>query len=269
MATLAELEAELIASGVAITPGTLTGKADVASKWNGYLTDGETKLTQAQKALQDAQNLQRVIDENIASNGLNETNMAQLRASNAAMSAALAEVKKAGFTGITIPDFQVSSPASTNPIDDLKKLIVSGFTTAGQMQNVATRYMRATGQPLPDDPTALADEAAARRLDPAVWADQKYGLTALEHKKQADATATHEASIAAKAVAAYKEANPSTAGNPELNGGGESRHSNIPKVSVSDAKSVRELASMPERQKIAVMMKRSIEANSQATRGVA
>lgn len=268
MPSLAELESELIASGVKIAPGTLTGKAEVAAKWDGYFIEGDTKLAAANKALTDAQNLQRVIDENIAANGLNETNMAQLRASNAAMSAALAEVKKAGFSGINIPEFQTTAPANTDPMADLKGLIVKGFTTAGQMQNVATRYQRVFGKPMPDDPTALADEAAARRLDPAIWGEQKYGFAAAEHKAQETATAAHEAQIAERAVAKYKEDHPLTAGNPELNGGGDSRYPNVPKVSVSDAKSVRELSVMPERQKIAVLMKRSIEANAQ-TRGAA
>ncbi len=256
MATLSELETEL-----GLAPGTLTAKPEVATKWNGLLTDGETKLAAAQKALTDAQNLQRVIDENIEKNGLNETNIAQLRASNAAMAAALAEVKKAGFTGITIPEFAVTAPANANPLEELKTLIVKGFTTSSQAMDVANRYFRVFGKAMPDNPTALADEAAKHRLDVATYAEQKYGFAAAEQKLQAEATAKRETEIAERAVAKWKEDNPSTVGNAHLQPGVPSDYPAIPKP--REGASVREFAGMTARQKIENSMKRNLEAVAQ------
>ena len=107
MATVEEILAEL-----GITPD--PAKAAVVKKWNTTLSasegDAQTKLAAAQKKMDDAQALQRVIDENIRTAGLTETNVAQLQANNAALTAANAslvaaveEIKKQGFTGLNIP----------------------------------------------------------------------------------------------------------------------------------------------------------------------
>lgn len=253
--TVEEILADL---GVTVDPA----KAANVAKWNGTLSttqqEAAQKMEAAQKALTDAQNLQRVIDENIAANGLNEANMAQLRASNAALAAALAEVKKAGFSNITIPDFNVGVPATANPIDELKSLIVKGFTTSSQLQNIAIRHQRIFGKPLPDDPTALADEAAARRMEPAAWAEQKYGFAAAEQRAQADAAKAHDEAIAAKAVKDWQEAHPLTTGHPDLNGG---LPSNYPAISaVRETKSVAEFSRLPAREKIKDSMQRVTQA---------
>ena len=72
--------------------------------------------------MEDAQALQRVIDENIRTAGLTETNMAQLQANNAALTAALAsrdaaieEIKKQGFTGLNIPALPALHAACERP----------------------------------------------------------------------------------------------------------------------------------------------------------
>jgi len=253
MPSLAELETEL-----GLAAGTLTGKPDVSKKWDGYLNEGETKLSQAQKSLQDAQNLQRVIDDNIAATGLTEANMAQLKASNAALTAALEEVKKQGFNGITIPDFKVHGTTTVDPMKSLEATIVGGFTAMGQTFNVANKYQRVFGKPMPDDPTTLADEARSRKLDVATWAEQKYGFTAAEQKATQESAQKRDAEIAAKAVAEYKEKNPSVAGHPELNGGLPSNYPAMPKP--REANTVREFSSMNARQKIAEGMKRATQA---------
>lgn len=243
--------------GVTLDPA----KADAAKGWNGKLstleTDATQKLADAQKQLEDAQALQRVIDENIAANGLTEANMAQLRANNAALTAALAEVKRAGFTGISIPDLPNPQPAK-DPVDDLKNLIVRGFTNIQQTQNVSARYQRVTGKPLPDDPSVLADEAAARRMDVMAYAEQKYGLTALEQKANTDRLQKERDDYAALKVKEYQDAHPVTTGHPELQPGVPSNYPAIP--APRDGKSLREFAGMSDRQKIADSMKRVTEA---------
>jgi hypothetical protein len=243
---------EEILADLGIPAETIAAKKDNIAAWNGKLTTSATesaqKLADAQKALQDAQNLKHVIDEDIAKNGVNESNLAQLRASNAAMSAALAEVKKAGFTGITIPDFPTTNPAPPDPMANLTTLITNGFTTAGQMQDLSARYFRATGKPLPDNPTALADEAAKRRMDLATWGEQKYGLTAIEQKATADRAQKEKDDYAHAKVEEWKAAHPITNGHPELGAGVPSNFPNIPKP--SDAKGVREMAGKSPMEKI-------------------
>ena len=77
--TVEELIAEL---GVTVDPA----KAGVLKTWNDKFsameTDSQTKLADAQKQLQDAQGLQRVIDDSIRESGLTEANIIQLQANN-------------------------------------------------------------------------------------------------------------------------------------------------------------------------------------------
>ena len=117
--TVEEILADL---GVTLDPA----KAEAAKTWNGKLSaaqgDAQTKLTAAQKQMEDAQALQRVIDDNIRTAGLTETNMAQLQANNAALTAANAaltaaieDIKKQGFSGLNIPALPAITPAAAKP----------------------------------------------------------------------------------------------------------------------------------------------------------
>ena len=106
--TVEEILADL---GATVDPA----KTGNVAKWNTALAQTESgaaqKLADAQKQLKDAQDLQRVIDDNITKSGLTEMNIAQLQANNAALTAALASrdaaiksIKDQGFTGINIPE---------------------------------------------------------------------------------------------------------------------------------------------------------------------
>ena len=247
MATVEEILADL---GVTVDPA----KAANVAKWNGTLSASQAE---AQKKLEDAQALQRVIDENIRTAGLTETNIAQLQASNAAYAAALDAVKKAGFTGITIPDLSVTKPNTADPMETLKSTIVNGFTNIGQTLNEMNRYQRVFGAPIPEDPQTIADKAAASRLSVRDYVEQTYKVSAKEAQIAQEATAKREAEIAAKAVAEYKEKNPSTAGNPNLNGGLPSNYPSMPKP--RDTKSVREFATLSAREKISNAMQRATQ----------
>ena len=236
---------EEILADLGVDPATIASKKDAVASWNGKLT---ASATEAAQKLADAEALHRVIKEDIDKNGINETSMAQLRASNAAMTAALAEVKKAGFTGITIPDFPTNTPPAVNPIDSLKNLIVDGFTRTSQVQDLSARYLRATGKPLPDDPSVLVNEAAARRMDVAAWGEQKYGLTAIETQARAAASQKEKDDYAATKVEEWKAAHPITNGHPELGSGVPSNYPNIPKP--SNAEGVKAMAGKSPMEKI-------------------
>jgi hypothetical protein len=243
---------EELAAEFGIPAETLAAKPDVVKKWNTNFattqSDAATKLAAAEKQLQDAQALQRVIDENIRTAGLTETNIAQLQASNAAYAAALDAVKKAGFTGITMPDLPTTTPAAKDPVADLTGLITKGFTQMGQTLNEMNRYQRVFGSPLPEDPGTIADRAASARLSVRDYMEQTYKVSAKEQENAAAVTAKHEAGLKAKWEEEYKAAHPVTMGHPELGGGVPSNFPNIPKP--SDAKGVAEMAGKSPMEKI-------------------
>ena len=261
MATLAELEREL-----GMEPGSLTGKNPaITAKYDGMLTEAASapqKLADAQAALKTAQDTQAVIDENIRNFGMTETTVAELRASNAALTAANAsyvaameEINKQGFKfeGVNMP-----KPVTTTPPDPLKSLsdtFAQSQATLVQAIDVSNQYARIFGKPMPDTLNALAAEAAQRRLPINAYAEQKYGFSA-EEKKQMDArTATREAEVAAAAVKKYQEEHPNVSGNPNLTPGGPSNYPALPPKMESNK--VREFANMSPKQKMDIAFERA------------
>lgn len=235
-------------------------KADVLKTWNGKLaaleTDAQTKLADAQKQLQDAQGLQRVIDDSIRTSGLTEANVTQLQANNAALKAALdardaaiKTIKDAGFSGLTLPDLPaVNLNPAKDPVKDLTETIMRGFSNMGAVMNEANRYQRVFGAPLPEDPATLADRAAASRLSVHDYMEQTYKVTAKEKELTAAAAQKDKDAYAAQKLEEWKAAHPVTAGHPELGPGVPSNYPNIPKP--SDAAGVREMSGKSPMEKI-------------------
>ena len=251
--TVEEILADL---GVTLDPA----KAEAAKTWNGKLSaaqgDAQTKLTAAQKQMEDAQALQRVIDDNIRTAGLTETNMAQLQANNAALTAANAaltaaieDIKKQGFSGLNIPALPaITQAAAPDPLKTLQETIVKGFTQMGQTVNEMNRYQRVFGAPLPEDPATLADRAANARLSVRDYMEQTYHVTAKEKEIADQRVQKDRDDYAAKKLEEWKAANPVTAGHPDLNGGRPSNYPDIPKP--REAKDIRAFSSMSPMQKI-------------------
>lgn len=246
----------LAALGVEVDPA----KANIVKEWNGKLsaseTDAQKRVAEAQKQIQAAQELQRVIDDNIRTAGLTETNLAQLQANNAALTAANAaltaaieDIKKQGFSGINIPELPKVTPSpAADPMKSLTDLITQGFTQMGQTLNEMNRYQRVFGQPIPEDPATIADRAAKSRLSVHDYMEQTYKISEKERETSAAADQKRLDDYAAKQVEAYKAAHPVTQGHPELGPGVPSNYPNIPKP--RDAKSVREFSQMSPMQKI-------------------
>jgi hypothetical protein len=237
-------------------------KNETLRKWNDKLaaleTDSQTKLADATKALTDAQNLQRVINDSIAASGLTETNMTQLQANNAALTAALAardaaiaEIKKAGFTGLNIPDLPAVNltPDAKDPVKELTDKLMRGFSTMGQTMNEVNRYQRVFGQPVPEDPATIADRAVAAGFkNVRDYMEQTYKVSAKEQTNAAEAEAKKDAAKRAQWEEEYKAAHPVTNGHPELGPGVPSNYPNIPKP--SDATGVKEMAGKSPMEKI-------------------
>jgi hypothetical protein len=247
-----------LASELGIEVSTLQSKPDVVAKWNGYLSEADTKYTQATNAQKDAEtkleavkNEQRVIDENIASFGMTEANVAALRANNAAMEASLKALKEQGFD-VKIPDAPKATPqAEFDPNGfraDVNRTLIEGF-------NVNNRYQRLFGKALPDDVDALAREASQARMSFSQYVAQKYNFAGEEKRQQDVATKAHDEQISAAAVKKYQEEHPVTAGNPDLQRGVASRHPQI--VRQREAGDHKQFANLPARQKISQSVARS------------
>lgn len=258
---------EEILSSLGVTPD--PAKASAIAEWNTKLTASQTeaqqKIADATKQLQDAQALQRVIDENIRTAGLTETNLAQLQANNAALTAALAArdaaietIKKQGFTGLNIPDLpKINEPAPKDAGKELTDLITRGFNQMGQTLNEMNRYQRVFGKALPEDPATIADRAARSNLSVHAYMEQTYGIAGEEQKQAQAAEQKKLDDYSAKKIEEYKAAHPATTGHPELNPGVPSNYPNIPKP--RESQSVREFSALPTRQKIADAMQRAVK----------
>jgi hypothetical protein len=252
---------ETLAADLGLDPKTL--KPEVAAKWNGYLSEADKQYKEAQKLKADAEALQQVIDQNIAGFGVTEANNIQLQAQVEALKAAQKTLEEKYGTKIDLKLPEVGKPAQADPVKSLESLIVQGFTNINQAQAANNRYLALYGKPMPDDPSALADEAAAHRMSVSQWADQKYGF-AKKQKELDEAAFNAKVKAAADAeIAKYKEANPYTAGNPELNGGMPSNHPLMPKP--MEIGKQKEFSGMSAREKVAAMVGRAQERLSQAT----
>jgi hypothetical protein len=251
--TVEELIAEL---GVTVDPA----KSGVLKNWNTKFatleTDSQQKLADAQKQLQDAQGLQRVIDESIRTSGLTEANIAQLQANNAALTAANAaltaaveDIRKQGFTGLNIPDLpKVTPPAAKDPVKQLEETIMNGIGMMGQTMNEMNRYQRVFQSAVPEDPATIADRAMKARLTVHDYMEQTYHVSAKEKELTAAAEQKRLDTYAATKLEEWKAAHPVTNGHPELGPGVASNYPNIPKP--SDAAGVREMSGKSPMEKI-------------------
>lgn len=249
MPSLAELAQEL-----GIPAETLASKADVVQKWDGYFSSADSKIADATKKLEDAQALQRTIDDQIATFGINESTNIQLQANLAAIKAAKETLEQAGVK----LDLKLPEPTKVDADAMFRENVVKGFTQMGQAMSVQNRYYQVFGKPMPDDPVSLSDEAARNRMSLSDYAEKKYGFQSeLQRKSEAELQAKINAGVA-DGVKKWQEEHPSVAGHPEMNGG---LPSNFPKMPAPrDAKDLRSFAGMTAREKIQSAMERANQA---------
>lgn len=242
-----------LATELGIDPATLAAKGEVVAKWNGYLSEADTKYTQATAAqraaeekLEAVQREQQAIDANIASFGMTEANVIALRANNAAMEATLKSLKEGGLD-VNIPAMPAAATPTPGVFDpakfqqDVNATLVAGF-------NANNRYQRLYGKALPDDVDVLAREAAAARQPFDVYVAQKYDFKGEETRQTAAAQTKRDEEIRSAAVKEYQEKNPVTAGHHELQRGVASRH---PQLAAQRQPTDKGFANMSTRQKIA------------------
>lgn len=258
----------VLAAELGIDPATLQAKPDVVAKWNGYLSEADTQYRSAKEMKEDAEaklaaleTENATINTNIEKFGYTEATIAALKANNAAMEASLKELQTQGFD-VKIPT--AVAPAAPKPAEfdpskfqqDVNATLIHGF-------NVMNRYQRLYGKALPEDLDALAREAVAAKKPFQQYVAEKYDFAG-EEKRQSDAAAKkHDEEIAAKAVAEYREKNPITAGNPELQRGVASRYPQV--VKARETGDNKNFANMSAREKIAASVARSRAALSQAS----
>lgn len=254
MPTLAELANEL-----GIDPAVLSAKGDVVTKWNGYLSGADTKYQDATRAqseavekLEQAKREQQVINDQIASFGVTEASVAELRAANAALTAALEEVKKSGFN---VDLSKIPTPrASDNPDPNklLQDKMTQGFSLFGQALKVQNTYQEIYGKPFTGDIEALANEAQRNHMSVFDWAAKTYDFVGERSKRQKAAQEAHDADVSAKAVSKYKEDHPEI---PLGQRGVASRHPQIFKP--RDAATDKTFRNLPAKERIAQSVARS------------
>ena len=166
--TLDNLAAEL-----GIDPATLQAKPEVTAKWNGYLSEADTKYSQATTAQREAkENLEKAerdqteIDRQVLNFGLTEARVAELESANAAYKAALDKAKESGLnidlSGIRQPSAAVTVDPTKALQDQVKR---TGFLPDGRCPpRTDSKYQSVYGKPFVDDPVALVDEAIAARM---------------------------------------------------------------------------------------------------------
>jgi hypothetical protein len=249
---------DVLAQELGIDPETLKAKSDVVSKWNGYLTQADSQYREAKDALEQAKRDQTAIDEQIQKFGVSEARIAELQTSNAALAAAMAEVKKQGLNVDMsgIPQPQV--PAAADPIKTVDQLMRSNFANMGAAMQVQTRYQAVFGKPFADDPVRLIDEAAAARMPVQQYAEQKYKFQEEQNRQsQAEMQRKIDEGISA-GVTKYKEEHPVEKGNPSLAKGLASKHPQVFKPRTGDE--ARSFRSMSPRDRIASSVARAREA---------
>ena len=116
----------------------------------------------------------------------------------------------------------------------------------GKAMKVQARYQSVFGKPFADDPVALVDEAIANRMDVEAYAERKYNFAAESQRQAKEAADKHDAEVAAKAVAKFREDNPILPGHERR--GMASQHPQVMKPkTVADTKS---FMGMSPRQKL-------------------
>lgn len=260
---------DTLAQELGIDPATLAAKGDVVAKWNGYLSEADTKYTAATAAQKDAeaklaavQSENDTINANIEKFGYTEANIAALKANNAAMEASLKELQTQGFD-VKIPTNTAPAaptPAAFDPAkfqQDVNSTLIKGF-------NATNRYARLYGgAPIPDDLDALAREAVAARKEFSQYVAEKYDFAGREKALAAETQKKHDDEVRAAAVKEYQEKNPVTAGNPDLQRGVASKYPQV--VKARETGDNRKFANMSAREKIAASVARSRAALSQAS----
>lgn len=260
---------EALATELGIDPATLQAKPDVTAKWNGYLSEADTKYREASQAKTDADaalkrldDEQKAINEQIEKFGLTEARYDALAANYAAMEAQLKVFKEKGYD-VNLPTATPAAPV----VDPQKKIetdMRTGFSQMGAAMRVQSRYQAIYGKPFIDDPVKLIDEAIAARMPVEQYAEQKYKF-AEETQRQSAAELQRKINEGVEAgVNKYKEEHPITQGNPDLHPGRASRSPYVMKS--SDTPDLKKFANLSSREKIAASVGRTVAAlKSQAS----
>lgn len=252
MPSIAELATEL---GLDVA----TFKPEAVAKWNGYLTDADAQYKTAKELkeasegnLRQVQQEQTEINKYIEQYGASETTRAALEANLAAYKAVVENLKTQGIN-VDVPAL-TTIPAAGNPTKptttfDAKEFSGRMGNLVAQITNLSNKHLALYGKPFPDDVDQLGAKAQAAGKSLYDYAAEKYDFAGEEKRKSEAASKAHDEKIAADAVKKYQDANPNVAGNPFMNGGGDSRSPQILKR--HDTKDLREYANLSPREKIA------------------
>ena len=231
---------------------------EVVTSLTGYAADADTRLSAAEKALLEANDLKTTLDSYTESEIVPKlTRAAEIETKLAAYEAAVAKAKEQGFN-IELPNLPGGNPPAAVPgsparggnvapgFDPAKFQNVVGSVIA-QVADVSNEYQRLYGTPMPDNFESLAAEAERMHKPIFQYAAEKYKFA---DRKQQKAQEIKDAELKAAREAGKQEAAKEFAerggNNPNLRRGVDSRFPQVKRTT----EEVANIRNMPDRQRI-------------------
>lgn len=219
---------------------------EVVTALTGYVADADTKLqtaatesTKAEEARRQAELERQEINNYVENYGTSLTKMASVEAKNQALVSYIKTLKDKGFD---IPvELMAGDPAAKpvvpgspavggNVFDPVKfrgevGVVMSEFLDSNN------EHIRLYGTPIPDNSTALAEEATRARKPIGQYIGEKYGF-ATKRKENETAAFNKRVDDRAKEIDADRQRRiaEETGSNPNLRTGESSRNSFVPKL---------------------------------------
>lgn len=241
MATVAEL---LKAAGIADDVAAGLPK-EVVTALTGYVSEADTKLqtatqeaTKAEEARRQAELERKEINDYVENYGTSLTKMATVEAQNKALIATLESLKTQGFDvkipGVTGSDPKPVVPGSpavgANALDEGKILGRVGDVMS-QWLDANNEHIRLYGTPIPDNSTAIAEEASRARKPIGQFISERYNFAAKRKEREDAAFNTRvDNEVKSKLEEEHRKLAEESGSNPNLRPGESSRNSFVPKI---------------------------------------
>jgi len=222
--------------------------AEAVTALTGYVSDADTKLTSAQQAEAQAAELKRITElekkevldyvENYG-NKLRETSSIQAKYDAAV--AQLKSLREQGFTVDLPSDTPAANPAvpgspavGGNALDENAILGKVG-SVMSQWLDANNEHIRLYGTPIPEQSTALAEEARQARKPIGQYIAEKFKFKAKQDEQQKAAfQKTVDEQVAAKLAEKERKLAEERGSNPNLRPGEPSRASLVTKIKSED-----------------------------------
>lgn len=219
---------------------------EVVTALTGYVSEADTKLQTASQEAQKAEEARRQaelerkeINDYVENYGTSLTKMASVEAKNEAMATYIKKLKADGFA---VPDELIGgepakkaavpgSPAEGANVLDEGKILGRVGDVMSQWLDANNEHIRLYGSPIPDNSTAIADEASRARKPIGAYISEKYKF---ETKRKEKADLEYKTRVDNEVKSRLEEERRKMAeesgSNPNLRTGESSRNSFVPKI---------------------------------------